>query len=145
MRKIRKSPLAIGAAIAGCAILSTVAQAQPDEAFGRWSTPSRHGVVEIAPCGGGICGRLVESDAIRANPDARDTKNAKAPTRQLRGLMLLDGFHRDGNGWDGGTIYNPEDGGTYHATITMDGHDTLKLKGCIVWPLCKSQVWHRLG
>jgi uncharacterized protein (DUF2147 family) len=144
MREIRR----FIATIVCCAALGgSLAHAQPDEAFGRWSTPSRHGVVEITPCGGGVCGRLIESDAIRANPDARDTQNKDAAQRgrPLRGLALLNGFHRGTDGWDGGIIYNPEDGGTYHATITMDGRDTLKLKGCIVWPLCKSQTWHRIG
>lgn len=126
--------------------LPLAAQARPEDAIGRWATPSKHGVVEIAPCGSGVCGHLVDSDNIRLNPDLRDAKNSDATkrSRQLKGLLLLDGFHRGSDGWDGGSIYNPEDGGTYHATITFDGPDRLKLKGCIVWPLCKSQVWTRL-
>jgi len=64
--------------------------------------------------------------------------------RQLKGLTILQGFARGENGWDGGSIYNPDDGGTYKATITIADPDTLKLKGCIVWPLCKTQVWKRL-
>lgn len=122
------------------------ASARPEDAIGRWATPSKHGIVEIAPCGSGVCGRLVESDSIRTNPDMRDAKNSDPArrTRLLKGLMLLDGFHRGKDGWDGGTIYNPEDGGTYHATITLSGADTLNLKGCIVWPLCKSQTWQRI-
>jgi uncharacterized protein (DUF2147 family) len=44
----------------------------------------------------------------------------------------------------GGTIYNADDGGTYQATVTPEGRDVLKVKGCIVWPLCKSQTWKRL-
>jgi hypothetical protein len=53
-------------------------------------------------------------------------------------------FPRSNDGWEGGSIYNPEDGGTYKATITIADADTLKLKGCIVWPLCKTQTWKRL-
>jgi len=125
---------------------ATQAMARSEDAVGHWSTPSKHGVVEIALCGASVCGRLIESDSIRANPDAHDTKNSDVAlrTRPLKGLMLLTGFHRGSNGWDGGTIYNPEDGGTYHATITLSGPDTLFLKGCVIWPLCKSQTWHRL-
>lgn len=119
---------------------------RPDDAVGRWATPSKHGVVDIALCGSSLCGHLVVSDSIRANPDAHDTRNSNPAqrSRPIKGLMLLKGFHRGPNGWDDGTIYNPEDGATYHATITLSGPDTLILKGCVIWPLCKNQTWQRL-
>jgi uncharacterized protein (DUF2147 family) len=124
---------------------STEAIARQDAAIGRWSTPANHGVVEIRPCGGGICGRLVGSDVIRATPGVRDTRNSDTAKRNrpLKGIALLSGFHHTPDGWDGGSIYNPEDGHTYKATITMTGANTLNLKGCIVWPACKTQEWHR--
>jgi len=112
-------------------------------AKGRWLTPSRHGIVEISACGNSICGRLVQSDGLRANPDLRDVKNKDAAlrSRRLRDLAILGGFTRDGDKWTGGRIYNPEDGGTYSAAITMATDGTLHLKGCVVWPLCKTQSW----
>lgn len=118
--------------------------------MGHWSTPSKHGVVEITPCGNSICGRLVSSDAIHASPDARDTHNSDAALRNqpLKGVTITGGFVRAQNGWIGGTIYNPEDGHTYHATITISGTTpgptTLIVKGCVVWPLCKTQTWRRI-
>jgi uncharacterized protein (DUF2147 family) len=133
--------------IATCTLFAaaTGASASQDRAIGRWSTPANHGVVEIRPCGGGICGRLIGSDVIRATPGLRDTRNSDAAKRNraLKGIALLSGFHRTPAGWDGGSIYNPEDGHTYKATITMTGANTLNLKGCIVWPACKTQQWHR--
>jgi uncharacterized protein (DUF2147 family) len=125
---------------------AAAAMARPEDAIGHWATPSKHGVVEIVACGTSVCGRLIESDSIRTNPDMRDAHNGDAARRNrpLKGLMLLEGFHRGANGWDGGTIYNPEDGGTYHATITLSGPDKLNLKGCVVWPLCKNQTWQRI-
>ncbi len=118
----------------------------PQSVLGKWRTPSRHGVVEIARCGSSICGRLIESDTLRTNPDLRDVNNKDTGqrTRKLKGLQLLGGFKGEAKQWGGGTIYNPEDGGTYKATITPAGNDTLKLKGCIVWPLCKTQTWTRI-
>ena len=91
--------------------------ARSEDATGYWSTPSKHGVVEIAPCGNSICGRLVSSDAIHANADARDTHNSDAVLRNqpLSGVTIPGGFVRAQNGWTGGTIYNPEDGDTYQA------------------------------
>jgi len=118
----------------------------PQSVLGKWRTPSKNGVVEIARCGASICGRLLESDHLRTNPDLRDVNNKETGkrTRKLKGLQLLGGFTGEAKQWSGGTIYNPEDGGTYKATITPAGNDTLKLKGCIVWPLCKTQTWTRI-
>jgi len=131
---------------AAAALAASTAQASPEALTGRWATPTRHGVVEITPCGPSICGRLVDSDGLRANPQLRDIHNKDAAQngRPLKGLLMLQGFAPAANGWDGGTVYNAEDGGTYKATITMVDADTLKLRGCIVWPLCKSQTWKRL-
>jgi uncharacterized protein (DUF2147 family) len=118
----------------------------PDMAVGRWQTPTRHGVVDIAACGPSVCGKLLESDAIRANADTRDVHNRDEALRdrRLKGLTIAQGFTRSAQGWDGGTIYNADDGGTYHATLTLVDGSTMRVKGCIVWPLCKSQTWQKL-
>ncbi|PEQ14041.1 hypothetical protein B2G71_06075 [Novosphingobium sp. PC22D] len=119
---------------------------EADSVIGKWRTPSKNGVVEIAPCGASICGRLIDSDNIRKNPELRDTENKDESKRgrKLKGLMILSGFERDDGKWTGGSVYNPEDGGTYKGTITPTGANSLKLKGCIVWPLCKTQTWKRI-
>ncbi len=117
-----------------------------DAAVGRWQTENRHGVVEIARCGSSICGTLMSSDGLRANPQLRDEKNkdAQLRSRPLKDLRILQGFQWKSGSWSGGTIYNAEDGGTYGATVTVIDSDHLRLKGCIVWPLCKTQTWIRL-
>ena len=58
------------------------------DAMGRWQTETRHGVVEITACGSSICGRLVDSDAIRTNPQTRDARNKDTAQRErlLKGL-----------------------------------------------------------
>lgn len=120
--------------------------ASADQIVGKWRTPSRHGVVELSRCGESLCGHIVDSDGIRANPDLRDVNNkdSKLRTRKIKGMQMVGGFTRKGNEWVEGQIYNPEDGGTYKATITPVDANTLKLKGCIVWPLCKTQTWTRI-
>ncbi|WP_408590432.1 DUF2147 domain-containing protein [Novosphingobium sp.] len=140
--KVFPSLVAISLSLAGAAPVA----AKPEDAIGRWATATRHGVVEITACGSSICGRLVDSENLRTNPDMRDFRNkaAEQRNRPIKGLLMLSGFTRSANGWDGGSVYNPEDGGTYSGTITIGDADTLKLKGCIVWPLCKSQVWKRI-
>lgn len=134
------------ALVAAAALTSPAFAAQPDSVLGKWQTPTRHGVVEITRCGESICGRLLESDGLHANPDLRDVKNKDETkrSRRLKGMQMLGGFAREDDKWSGGWIYNAEDGGTYKATITPVDSKTLKLKGCIVWPLCKTQTWSRL-
>ncbi len=138
---------AIGSLAAMCTVFTCAANAfaKVEPAIGHWSTPAAHGVVAITRCGGSICGRLIASDTMRANPHLRDSNNADPALRNrlVHGMLLLSGFHHTADGWDGGTIYNPEDGHTYKATITMTNPNTLDLKGCLVWPVCKTQTWHR--
>lgn len=107
---------------------------------------TKHATVEVAHCGPALCGTLTDSDGIRANPRLLDVKN-KDKTQQgraVKGLRMLYGFTWDGSAWTGGQVYNPDDGGTYKGTITPIDADHLKLRGCIVWPLCKTQVWTRV-
>jgi uncharacterized protein (DUF2147 family) len=128
------------------AALAASVQAQPETVVGRWRTEAQHGVVEIARCGPSICGKLIESDGLKTNPNLQDSKNKDVALRgrKLMNLEMLKGFTWKAGAWSGGTIYNAQDGGTYDATVTPVGADTLKLKGCIVWPLCKSQTWTRI-
>lgn len=132
--------------VALAAVAVPVRAAEPETVLGMWRTPSMHGVVRIEHCGASICGRVMEADNIRRNPDLRDFSNKDRTKRgrHLKGLQILSGFTREQGKWTGGTVYNPEDGGTYKGTITPVDARTLKLKGCIVWPLCKTQTWTRI-
>lgn len=128
------------------AAMAAASGTTPETVYGRWKTEVRNGVVEIAPCGPSICGRLVTSDGLRANPALTDANNKDAAKRNrpLKGATILSGFRRDGAAWTGGTIYNAEDGKTYSATVTPVGANQLKVRGCIFVPLCKTQTWTRL-
>jgi uncharacterized protein (DUF2147 family) len=130
----------------GLTMLAAAAAASPDAAIGRWRTETRNGIVEVERCGGSICGKLVSSDGLRTNPNLLDSHNKDASLRgrKLMGLQILGGFTRGESAWTGGTIYNGDDGGTYRATVTPTDADHLRVKGCIIWPLCKSQTWTRI-
>lgn len=127
-------------------VLMMAAGFSPDAVAGRWKTESRGGIVEIARCGSSICGKLLTSDGIAENPALKDLNNKKVALRgrTLKDLQILGGFAFDDGLWKGGTIYNAEDGKVYSAQITQTDANTLKLRGCIFVPLCKTQTWTRV-
>ncbi|NGM52450.1 DUF2147 domain-containing protein [Caulobacter sp. 602-2] len=134
---------AILAAVASAAF---VAPAMAADITGLWQTETNGGQVEISRCGNSLCGKLLTSDNIKKNPTLKDEKN-KDPslrTRPLKGLQLLWGFSGGPDKWTGGKVYKADDGATYSGTITMTDANTLKLKGCVVAPLCKTQTWTRV-
>ena len=112
---------------------------------GRWLTPENNGVVEITDCGGGVCGRVVTSDRIKLNPDQKDVlnKDVSLRGRTIKGLQLFDTMMGGPKVWRG-KVYNPADGGTYSGSVQLVSAGKMKLTGCIVWPLCKSQTWTRI-
>jgi uncharacterized protein (DUF2147 family) len=128
------------------AALLAGAPASADTVLGRWKTETHNAIVEISRCGASICGKVVTSDAIRANPAMKDSKNANAALRNrpVQGMLMLNGFKHDGAGvWSSGQVYNAEDGKTYSGKITPLGANQLKLRGCVFFPLCKTQTWTR--
>ncbi len=131
-------------AAAALGLLATPALAA--DVTGLWQTPTNGGQVEIARCGNSLCGKLVSSNHIRENPALKDVKNKDESqrVRTLKGLQMLYDFTGGPTKWTSGKVYNPDDGGTYSGTIELIGENQLKLKGCIVAPFCKTQVWTRL-
>jgi uncharacterized protein (DUF2147 family) len=60
-------------------------------------------------------------------------------------MQMLSGFKPDKDGvWSSGQVYNAEDGKTYSGKITPLGANQLKLRGCVFFPLCKTQTWTRV-
>ncbi|PZR34554.1 DUF2147 domain-containing protein [Caulobacter segnis] len=131
-------------AAAALGLLATPALAA--DVAGLWQTPTNGGQVEISHCGNSLCGKLVSSNHIRENPALKDVKNKDESqrVRTLKGLQMLYDFTGGPTKWKDGKVYNPDDGGTYSGTIELIGENQLKLKGCIVAPFCKTQVWTRL-
>jgi len=112
---------------------------------GVWRTAAHGGLIQISACGEAFCGKIVGSDQLGGDPNVLDVHNKDAAlrTRPLKGLQILSGFAGGPPEWKGGSIYNPDDGGTYHGSIKLDGPDTLKLTGCVVAPFCRTETWRR--
>jgi uncharacterized protein (DUF2147 family) len=115
--------------------------------LGVWQSPSGADKVEVVSCeGGAICGKLLAAKPTKANPQLLDIKN-KDPakrTNPLIGQTILKGFKGGPTKWSGGKLYNPDDGNNYSGSITLLDATHVKLKGCALRILCKSQTWTRV-
>ncbi|MBA15336.1 MAG: hypothetical protein CMN73_03170 [Sphingomonas sp.] len=127
---------------------TALAQTQgADAIIGRWQTEKENGVVEIHRCGDALCGRVLDGAPLRANPDQRDVRNPDRSLRdrRVRGLRVLSGFTGGPIRWTGGPLYDPESGDRASSgSLTLENANTLKVKGCIVGFLCRTQTWHRI-
>lgn len=110
---------------------------------GHWFTVEKDSVVEIGPCGGGLCGRIARILAPQPKGPARDENNPNPAlrTRPILGLTILSGFKDIGSQWQG-SIYDPRAGKTYKSFLTLKPDGTLQVKGCVGF-FCRSQTWTR--
>lgn len=141
-----KLPILAAALALSSGALAFAAPASAQDVAGLWQTQTNGGQVEISRCGNSLCGKLVSSDHIRSDPTVKDTKNKDASLRNrpLKNMQMLYDFTGGPTKWTGGKVYNAADGGTYSGTITLISANELKLKGCIVAPLCKTEKWTRI-
>lgn len=134
------------ALFAASAVIAAAGSAAAADVTGFWTTSSDNGRVQIYECGEGICGKLVDADQIRANPNQTDqyNKNKAQRSRKVKGLVLFSGYTGGPTEWKGGAIYDPKTGDTgRNGRIKLLG-DKLEVKGCL-GPICRTQHWKRAG
>jgi uncharacterized protein (DUF2147 family) len=126
------------------------AAADPTGIWRKADQGERPGKIEVFRCGSGkryICAKIVWlQDPLdsRGKPihDVRN-ENPSQRGRPILGLPIINGMTPvAANQWKG-NIYNPEDGNTYSATLTLVSRDQIKLKGCKAWLLCGERTWLR--
>lgn len=110
---------------------------------GLWLTTEKDSIVEIAPCGAALCGRI---SRILKGPPGGPPKDTKNPDPALRGrsvlgMVILSGFKDAGKNWQG-TIYDPRAGKTYKSYLALQPDGGLSVKGC-VGPFCRTMSWTR--
>lgn len=138
---MKSSRIAVAAltSILTAAIALPVRAAQP--VAGRWATVEGKAIVQIAPCGKSLCGRIERIvKPIPGHPHT-DSNNPDPGlrSRPLVGLALLTGFSDGGDLWKG-TIYDPQSGKSYTSKVSRNANGTLKVQGCIAF-FCKTQTW----
>lgn len=117
----REESLKMRAILLATTLILAAAGAHAEEPIvGNWKTASG-ATAQIAPCGGAYCVTL---------------KTGKHAGKQIGKMSGTGGSYK-------GTITDPEADKTYSGSGSISGN-SLKMKGCVLAVLCKSQTWTRL-
>jgi len=120
--------------LAALALPGPAEGSSPGDVDGLWVTAGFGAVVRLS----------VEERALTGTLEWLWDPQGVAPDRaaQARIAMLADVLWQD-DAWEGGTLYNPEDGRRYRVRLRSESDDRLLLRGC--WgPICRTQLWRRL-
>ncbi len=115
---------------------------------GTWLSADGGTKVRVSECGGKLCGKVVwlnePIDPATGKPktDKRNSDPAKR-SRPLIGVPVVNGMTPSGDNKWSGKIYNADDGKTYDAHVTLVSSDAMRVQGCVLSVLCKSQTWKR--
>jgi uncharacterized protein (DUF2147 family) len=134
----------------GALLAAVPAGAQGPTPTGVWLHANQRVQVEIVPCGDKLCGKMIwfrwPNDA--AGLPLVDLKNVNPALRMrpLLGLTILHGLYRTGERtWEGGKIYNPDDGVDYDSVMTIHPDGTLRVRAYVLVPLLgKTLIWTRV-
>lgn len=137
------------------------ASAQQPGVFGTWLTASGVAQVKIGTCTdpkqGPLCGFIVgltnpkgPDGQVVAPEAATDFRNENPALRgrKVIGMPLIWGFKptSDPNSFEGGQIYNGENGKIYTANISLQPDGKLKLRGYVGTPMFgETQLWTRVS
>jgi uncharacterized protein (DUF2147 family) len=127
-------------------LAAPAARADTQDAAGTWSMGKV--TVKVSECGGNLCAKIVALaepiSKIDGKPKVdRENEDASKRKRPLIGLTVMNGMKPAGEGTWKGQIYNPDDGKTYSATVRLSG-DRMKVQGCVLGVLCKTNNFARV-
>lgn len=133
LRDRARAPVALASLLAMLS-LTLAAEAQTAKELGRWYDDTGQGVVELYSCGAKICGRIV----WLRDPIGKDGKplydgynpDPSKRSRAICGLQILGNLTRQADGTlDEGWVYDPKQGISASAAITLEGRNRLTLTG----------------
>jgi uncharacterized protein (DUF2147 family) len=127
---------------------SGLAQAQTaEDAFGLWLDPGNGGHIDVVKCDDKLCAKVAfvpNNDGPDGPKVDKNNPDENKKSQPVLGLTLIENAYKASEKSWQGSIYNPVDGKTYSATLTVKDTDTLDLKGCIMSVLCRTQSWTRV-
>lgn len=126
--------------LSAAALLATTPAMAAAPISGKWMTAEKDSIIEIAPCGANMCGKISKFlTPVQGPPFDRNNPNAAMRNRPLLGLPILLALKDGGKQWEG-NIYDPKKGKTYKSKVYMNPNGTMTVKGCIAF-FCQGFVW----
>jgi uncharacterized protein (DUF2147 family) len=130
-------------------ISSFASEYKASDIIGTWLSEKKDGVIKVSLNEGQFRGHLIafkkdKVDLVKVSLD-KNNPDEKLKVRKLRGIEMLWGFKFDDDEWSGGKIYDPISGKTYKSYMSLDGKNTLNLRGYVGIPLFgRTSVWTRI-
>lgn len=135
-------------ALAGALGLVPVAEAGDEAIAGTWQVYDDNnkpdGVIRTWVESGKLYGAIARVKP-GVDPNARCTKcPGDLKDKPFVGLVVIRDLVRDGDGWSGGTILDPQSGTTYRCKAKLSGPDALEVRGFVGVSLFgRTQTWKR--
>jgi uncharacterized protein (DUF2147 family) len=132
-----------------CLVAGTAANGQSDKIEGTWFNDIKDAKIQIYKSNDGkFYGKIIwlKEPVKNGKPKLDDkNRNEKLQKQPIVGLVILKGFEKDGDTYEDGTIYDPENGKTYDCKITYKGK-TLSIRGYVgISMFGRTTVWERAG
>ena len=102
---------------------------------GLWKNPIGSAIIAVGPCGKALCGKVVWASQ-RGQHEVANT------TSHVVGTVVLTDVRPKGRGWSG-KLFIPDDNIHVAARLQLLSATQLKLTGCAMLLLCRSQIWTR--
>ena len=136
-----------------CTLLSMTlmvsAAPNPDDVIGVWLNSSGEGQVEIYKEGNKYFGKIIWLKKPN-NSKGTPKLDANNPDESMRakplwGSLILRNFKYDNGEWNGGRIYDPQNGKDYKCYMKLKDPKTLSVRGYIGFSLLgRTEVWTRV-
>jgi uncharacterized protein (DUF2147 family) len=118
--------------------LAVAAELQPT---GDWRTADGRAIIRVEDCSGVLWGTIAWEKEPGVDENNPDPAERTRPTLGVR--ILLSMKPTKPNLWQG-EVYNPENGKTYDAKISVSAPDILRIEGCVLSFLCGGENWTRV-
>ncbi len=120
------------------AFLAMAAAQTPQLAIeGRWRSPGGNSIIDVAQCGGGLCGTVVWASA-------KARQAARKGTDQLIGTQILTNLAEISSGRWQGKLFIPDKNMRVTGKLQLVSTQQIKVSGCLAGKaLCKSELWNR--
>lgn len=130
-------------------VAGTAANGQSDKIEGTWFNDIKDAKIQIYKSKDGkFYGKIIwlKEPVKNGKPKLDDkNRNEKLQKQPIVGLTILKGFEKDGDTYEDGTIYDPENGKTYDCKITYKGK-TLSIRGYVgISMFGRTTIWERAG